>query len=184
MKTNLTLQCISGNFYSFKKRQKNKKIMQSANKIIKKQKNRCIFCKHHDADFSSHDIISLNGDYTDHSKRNLAVACDMCKRCVLLDQYITLDETHDKLIYLPEISQVKLNIITNAMMSSASSKSNPTELISKKTIYSTLVERADLLTSFFDYDVTHPRNFMYLVECSNKNKELVSGIKLLRALRQ
>ncbi|WP_242506555.1 hypothetical protein [Piscirickettsia salmonis] len=112
----------------------------------------------------------------------------MCSQCLLIDQYDINYSGEDKLIYLPEISQVELNLMMIAMAKLASvdtenSQFNSKEnILSVKTLYSSLSERSELLTKVCQVDISHPGFLSFIFKENLKNNELLSSIRIIFSL--
>ncbi|ODN42482.1 type IVB secretion system protein IcmJDotN [Piscirickettsia litoralis] len=183
---NLCLQACSGNFIRHERRKKNNRFKEISKKIAEEYSYKCRYCNMLCENW--YDIVNIDGDYKNNKSSNLAIACKICSQCLLLDQYGVDYSGEDKLIYLPELNQVELNIIMVAMAEIACSTNNKSvdkdRVLSAKTVYSSLSERSELLSKIYQIDMSRPALFSFISNESLKASELVSSIRILFSLNK
>ncbi|ODN43844.1 type IVB secretion system protein IcmJDotN [Piscirickettsia litoralis] len=179
---NLNLQAIPGNIIKFKRRKTNKTFQQLTEKIASQAQYHCQYCGLSCESFF--DIVNIDGNYSNNVESNFALACQLCSPCLLMDQYDISYNGHDRLIYLPEITQAHLNLMVAAMAKLSVSEENKEHIISAKTLYSSLKDRVQFLKEVCQSDLSHPGTFLFINNGENKNYELISGVRLLFPLNR
>ncbi|AKP72741.1 putative intracellular multiplication protein IcmJ [Piscirickettsia salmonis] len=183
---NLCLQANIGNFIKHERRKRNNNFIKLSKKIADKFEYNCSYCGVNCEKW--YEIVNADGNYKNNQHSNLVIACKVCSQCLLIDQYDINYSGEDKLIYLPEISQVELNLMMIAMAKLASvdtenSQFNSKEnILSVKTLYSSLSERSELLTKACQVDISHPGFLSFIFKENLKNNELLSSIRIIFSL--
>lgn len=91
----------------FIKRREDKTFLPVAEKILDRDAYTCQFCSFQAREYQ--EIINLDGNYNNNKFTNLVTACCFCAQCLFLESVGTEETGGGQLIYLPALSQAKLN---------------------------------------------------------------------------
>jgi intracellular multiplication protein IcmJ len=115
----LTLGINPKGWRIFSGRRKDSAFVPNAEKIWQRDNHTCQFCGLRAERYQ--EIINKDGNYTRHAADNLATACCFCATCLFLDAPSEGEGMDGKILYMPEITQEKLNnfwqVIYSAMIS-------------------------------------------------------------------
>ncbi|MDC3181190.1 type IVB secretion system protein IcmJDotN [Gammaproteobacteria bacterium] len=78
-----------------------------AEQVKARDKNTCQFCGFQSAKCMK--VVNLDHNYRNNIMSNLATACPFCVQCMFLESVGTLMPGGGSLVYLPDISQARLN---------------------------------------------------------------------------
>ncbi len=172
----LTLQAYSNNWELFSTRKKNQSFLTVRKEILRRDQLRCQFCQ-----FSSDtlEIINIDNNYEHNTKANLTTACELCAKCTLLDYYALDYEGKDKIIYLPELSQEKLNYLCRLLF--CQDDANSEIGYNAKMLYAKLQDRAEQLNEKTQSNLSHPAMFCHYQHSKQKDNQLISRLRWLPA---
>ncbi len=151
-----------------------KKFRQVHAKLLERKKCTCDFCNYVS---ERNTVININGNYQDNRFSNLAVACDLCARCQLMDYYKLDYEGSDVLIFFDGLSQEQFNHFIRVLFCKLQTKSE--EQYNAQMVYSKLQDRARLLDEQVGFNLSNPGMFMHFAQNKNTDKALLSRIRLL-----
>ncbi|MFZ9035708.1 MAG: HNH endonuclease [Francisellaceae bacterium] len=177
MMNNLRLMAKSGNYERFEQRKRQPAYEKIRHQLLSQANGACSFCGIERGD---HDILNLDGDYGNNHARNLALACRLCRDCLLMDRYSLSYDGGDVLIWLPELSQSQLNIMLYSL-ARLYKQDDKNSNFKAKSFYSELKDRAETLRQLLSEDI-HPGCFRFLSSHDSLSCAEVTKIKLLRAI--
>jgi intracellular multiplication protein IcmJ len=176
MAIKLSLSGELNNWEKFKARKKSKTFNEISNKILRRDKETCRFCGYQGQTL---EVINYDGNYKNNTARNFITACVLCARCTLLDHY-KLDYTGgDRIIYLPELSQGKLNALCQILFAEAAGDANSEGTYNAKSVLAQLLDRANFLDETAGCQLSHPGLFLYYLNGQKKNADLISKLRWL-----
>lgn len=171
----LKLSAHGNNWERFKQRKRNKLFNKIRAKVLERDNHTCQFCK-----FKSQrlELINIDGDYANNKESNLAAACSLCARCTLLDRYNIEYDGGDKMIYLPELTQEKLNQLIRMLCCHMHGTSND-EIYNAKMVMAQLQDRANFLNEKATCELSHPALFVHYMGSQKSDKQLVNKLRWL-----
>lgn len=152
---------------------------QFADKLIAFKKNKCDCCGFRSDKFMR--LVSKNNGYSVLKPELFLVTCPFC--------FLTrrLERAKDKavLLYLPEITQSQLNMITHVLWHFSESKSlNSTQYHYANNMMNNLLKRSEVVESALGDKANLPENFAFALKSlsdedyTNRNKAF-DGIRLM-----
>lgn len=175
----LKMMAKDGNYYAFQSRKKNAKFISIRHSIAKKKKYKCQFCTANCEE--QFEVINMDHNYKNNKMNNFALSCSLCARSQLLDYYTPKYSGKDKLIYWPDISQAKLNMLLMRMLS-LSKDNDSNSVYQTKLIYSKLSEKDEDLKSIYGEESIKPVFFKLISMYNEASPELIKGIRILFSL--
>lgn len=171
----LQLDAHANNWERFKKRKRNKKFMEVRGKILNRDEFTCQYCY-----FSSQnlEVINADSDYTNNTEKNMVSACSLCAKSTLLDCYDIDYEGKDKIIYLPELTQEKLNQLTRLLICHMHGTDGD-EIYNAKMVMAQLADRAVWLDECANAKLSHPAMFAQYMDSQSADKKLISQLRWL-----
>ena len=172
----LTLSGELNNWEKFKARKKNKKFLAFKARILARDKDSCRFCA-----YKGHalEVINFDNNYDNNEPKNVLTACVFCARCTLLDSYKLDYKGADRIIYLPELSQIQLNQLCRILFVEASKDLNTESAYNAKTILAKFLDRAVWLDNKAKCQLSHPGLFLHYLHDPNKNIDLITKLRWL-----
>ncbi|WP_235603273.1 hypothetical protein [Piscirickettsia litoralis] len=146
-------------------------------KFVDKYNDKCQFCLL--PCYGHAELVNVDNNYSNNKSSNLVIACKLCADCLLMDQYEVNYSGKDILIYLPEISQVDLNIMVSSIAKSIYTSDDKNEVLKAKSIYSSFSSRSSILCKALAVEVPHPSLFSLMKCHSYKENEFLGSIRLL-----
>lgn len=103
----IALTSTPGVWRVYSARKLDKAFMRFAETVWERDQYRCRYCgfqaRHHQ------DVVNIDKNYTNNTVANMATACCFCAQCFFIDAVGKSDVGGGHIIYLPEISQNRLN---------------------------------------------------------------------------
>ena len=109
----IQLKAVPGSFQAFMKRNLDPAFIKFAQKIYRRDRFACQFCKFRSQKYQ--EIVNLDHNYQNNKMSNLVVACVFCTQCFFMESIGQANQGGGILIYLPEISQEKLNSLCHVL---------------------------------------------------------------------
>lgn len=157
--------------------------------VWKRDKNTCYFCGFVSSRWQ--EVHHLNDDHSDNNMSNLVTVCPLCHQSFHLNNVSTTNS--GKIIWLPKISQQKLNYLCRAIFI-AMDQGDETEEAKKKlpfqkmanSIYSALENRMGIVNRHFAQDASDPGTFGQVLlnmtpEQYQNREELLKDFKILHS---
>lgn len=153
-------------------------------KTMARDNYRCVFCGYSAP--MGMQVINLDGNYNNNNLDNMATACSLCSRSVFIGsfQHQESEESKiDKIIYLPEISQVQIHHLLRFLFTMMSDEKSEKKDIAEL-IYSALRKRSKDLESIFGKRTSDARVFAQSVMDANlyNSKNMSEIRKFIRYL--
>lgn len=171
----LQLAATGNNWDRFKQRKRNKKFMEIRNKILDRDEMTCQFCYFKS---QSLEVLNADGNYGNNVDKNLVAACSLCAKSTLLDSYDIDYEGKDKIVYLPELTQEKLNQLTRLLVCHMHGADGDS-IYNAKMIMAQLADRAIWLDECSNTKLSHPAMFSQYMNSARADKKLVSQLRWL-----
>lgn len=175
MKLQLIAQAT--NWERFKMRKKSAKFSQLRPKIITRDKKTCQYCDYRGPDL---EIVNADGNYANNAPANLVTACSLCAKTQFLDAYEMSYAGPDKLIYLPELSQVQLHHLIRVLFCKTHTEGEAA--YNAKMVLAQLQDRAGWLDEKLGTQLSHPAVFASYINQQNANPHLIAKIRWLPGL--
>ncbi|MGC1854091.1 MAG: type IVB secretion system protein IcmJDotN [Candidatus Aquirickettsiella sp.] len=161
----------------FMQRKLDRRFEEYSQKIWQRDEFTCQFCglqtKKHQ------EIINLDQNYHNNKLSNLVTACSLCTQCFFLESVETYGG--GVLIYLPEISQNRLNGFCHLLFTAMNNETQYKE--TAQNAYRNLKLRAQVLEDEWGTQMQEPSIFgQLIIESENKgllDKKIFSTIRLL-----
>ncbi len=150
------------------------------NKILSRDNNHCRFCDYTGPDIG---IVNLNGNYHDNKTSNLVTACSMCTNCLFIGSYQQGNKDFiDKIIYLPEISQARVNQLLRVLFVRIHQKGDMGE--NAQILYRSLRFRSRKVDEIFGENISDANAFAQLsfdshIATHRNFSEVMSNLRLL-----
>lgn len=116
----LSLQASSGNWQRFIARRMSPSFRPLAEKIWKRDRYTCQYCDFQAKEYL--DVVNHDQNYSNNTASNLVSACGFCSQCFFLESIGLDDMSGGQLIFLPEVSQEKLNSFCHVIFCAMNSK--------------------------------------------------------------
>ncbi|WP_119344205.1 hypothetical protein [Facilibium subflavum] len=123
----LNLLAIPGNAKSFARRLTAPQYQKYLSKLTTAS-NQCFYCQHTPDKNQTLYITNKDHNYDNNEFDNLVLSCYFCSYCQLLDLPYGKDQEKQHIIYLPHISQIKLNQTYHQWQKMLQSKKNVFEI--------------------------------------------------------
>lgn len=164
------------NWEKFKARKKNKKFLEIKAKILRRDKDTCRFCG-----YRGHalEVINYDNNYKNNAPTNLLTACVFCARCTLLDYYKLDYAGGDRIIYLPEMSQMQLHQLCRILFVEGAGDANSEAAYNAKAVMAKLMDRAVWLDEKAKCQLSHPGLFLYYLHDPGKKIDLINKLRWL-----
>ncbi len=176
MNDSLNLQAYFGNWLAFQKRKKTKLLQRLKSELCEISKSSCQYCGCQLMTESA-ELINGNGDYTDNSFDNFRLVCQLCAKVCLVDRYSLEYEGQDRIVFLPELSQIQLNHLLRALQRFIDEGGQ--KETNAKVIYAQLIERAVLLDQITSANLSHPGIFVHYFNQEDCSHGLVEKLRLV-----
>ena len=174
----LILKATVNNWEFFKQRKRSKTFRDVRSKVLSRDKNTCRFCGFRGP---GTEVINADNNYQNNRLSNLITACSLCAKATLLDAYALDYEGNDKIIYLPELTQERLNQLIRLLFCSVSQdKEDSSEsAYNAKIILAQLQDRANWLDDKTGCQLSHPALFAHYLEHESRDSKLLQRCRLL-----
>lgn len=174
----LTLRAGSNSWQRFKLRKSSSKFTEVRKKVALRDRRTCQFCNYKKG--ADLEVININGDYQNNSPKNLATACSLCAKAQLLDAYLMDYTGPDKMVYLPELTQVQLHHLIRIAF--CETRAEGEAAYNAKMILAQLQDRAAWLDQQLNSQLSHPAVFATYLNLPNADKALIAKIRWLPGL--
>uniref|UniRef100_UPI0013C3021C HNH endonuclease n=1 Tax=Facilibium subflavum TaxID=2219058 RepID=UPI0013C3021C len=172
----LTLQAYFGNWSLFQKRKKTKLMQQLKPELYAQSKGYCQYCDDK-LTIEAAEVINHNGDYTDNHFDNFRLVCQLCAKACLLDAYPLEYEGEDRILFLPELSQMQLNHLLRALQRLIDEGEQ--KAFDAKLIYAQLLERAELLDQISNAKLSSPGIFVHYFNQKYCDQNFIKKLRFL-----
>ncbi len=177
----LTLSATESNWRLFMVRKADPTFLTFQEKIHARDNYVCQYCGFH---AKKHlEVVNLNGNYRDNRADNLRTACSFCAQCFFLEAIGKGEFGSGTLIYLPEMTQGKLNALCHVLFATMlGGSSNATQA---RTIYRSFKLRGQVIEKKLGEGFSNPALLGRLlvdsraVNVEKLNAELESKVRLL-----
>lgn len=170
----LTLQAFNNNWERFSSRKDNKLFKSIREKILKRDKYTCQYCRYRTPYL---EVINCDSDYNNNTMKNLVAACELCAKCTLLDFYSIGYEGTDKIIYLPDITQEQLNHLCRIVFCKITLEGDVA--YNAQMILSQLQNRAVWLDEKTKANLSQPALFVHYKSLKDSDMKLISQLRWL-----
>jgi intracellular multiplication protein IcmJ len=114
-------------------------------KVLARDNHSCRYCGYNGPDIT---VVNVDGNYHDNKVDNLATACTLCCNCQFLGSYAqTVSDSVDKILFLPEIAQGKLNQLIRVIFVDSAQQGDLAEQV--QALYRALRSRAAPVEEIF-----------------------------------
>ena len=152
-------------------------------RIFQRDRYTCRFCGFQARLY--HDVVNLDGDYSNNKPENLVTACCFCSQCFFMESVGVGGYGGGTLIYLPELSQAELNSLCHVVFCAITNDTGYKS--SSQTIYRSFKFRSQAVEEKFGEGTSDPAIFGHLLIDSGHIKddcsvELLKDIRLLPSM--
>lgn len=175
----LSIKANENGWRFFLKRNKDPKFQVFKKSILDRDQHTCQFCGFQSKQLQ--EIVNIDGNYRNMKSTNLATACPLCVPCHFINVTGFGSFSYGTIIYLPEISQNKLNAISHVLLCAIH---NNTPAMQKSTeIFDCLKARGELVETKINKGFSNPARLgQSIIDCHVNDKRALSE-KLLTNLR-
>jgi intracellular multiplication protein IcmJ len=128
-------------------------------KVFKRDEYICQFCTFQGKQYF--EIVNLDNNYNNNKLSNMISACCICTQCLFIDNAGRDDYGGGTLIYLPQITQSKLNSLSHVLFCVITN--NTGYKMSAKTIFRNLKFGAKAIEKKFGEGTSEPATFAKLL---------------------
>lgn len=180
MSRQITLNASFLNWKIFMMRRSDPAFVRFSKKVLMRDQYTCQYCQFKSKDYQ--EVVNIDFDYYNNRLSNMATACCFCAQCFFLDSIGSGGFGGGSLIYLPGMSQERLNALCHvlfyAMAHDVSCSVNAAE------VYRSLCARASLVDKLLGTHASQPNVFgRLLVNLDNRGKSKPLREKVLPYLR-
>ena len=171
---NLNLKFANRQYNKYCRRQLTKGFDQFAQKIMNRDEFTCKVCGFKAKQFMS--IMNIDHNYTNNVAKNLATACPLCMQCHFVEHIGVMDNSGGTLIYMPEMSQAKLNGLVHTLFCAIVNAT--TQEQSAQNMYNALRLRSKPIEKIYGEGRADPKVFgeMVLNTANSKSARLTRDI--------
>jgi intracellular multiplication protein IcmJ len=155
----LTLRAVPGIWRMFSARKGDTAFRAFAQKVYQRDNYTCQFCGFQAKEYQ--EVINLNHDYYYNKLSNLVTACCFCSQCLFLESIGIEEYGGGTLIYLPEVSQGKLNAFCHVLFCAITNDTGYKS--SAQTIYRTFKFRSQVIEDKYGEGSSDPAAFAQLL---------------------
>jgi len=180
MSLKLQFQTSDNNWERFKLRKANPKFKKIAAMVFHRDQFTCQYTGYRGPGL---EVVNKDGDYSNNTATNLVTACSLPARCLLMDAYPLSYEGSDKIIYLPEMSQVQLLNLCRVLFCQAaeSGEAGSEAAYNAKMIIAQLQDRANWMDEHLGMPLSNPGSFAYYLNQKGRDIKLINRLRWLPA---
>lgn len=175
----LKLSATLTGWQKFQARKAQKAFLAFAKKVHGRDNNTCQFCGFQA--MSHMEVINLDQDYANNVIDNMVTSCPLCTQCWFLEKVGQEEFGGGTLIYLPEVSQARLNGLCHVLFCAMSNAS--TYYADAQTIYRELKLRNTPVEKYFGEGMSDPAVYGRAILDSHVERTLDKGLALLENMR-
>lgn len=176
----LTLQASATNFQAFLARKRHPVFQKLAKEVYAHDHYTCQYCGFQSQQHM--EVVNRDNNYDNNKRSNFATACIFCAQCNFLNGLAAGYYGGGVLIFLPELSQGKLNGLSHVLLQTMEANGDYKE--AAQNIYQALRNRATLVESKLGEGMSQPDHFgKVLIDYQRNHKktpaELLDKLRLL-----
>ena len=155
-------------------------------KVMERDKYRCQFCGFQAS--SGMSVVNLDHNYSNNKMGNLVTSCPFCHQCLFIEVVGKLQNGGGTLIYLPEISQGKLNAMCHVYYASLVNGSTQASVADQ--YIQSLKLRASLVEKQFGEHMSDPAFLGRMLidtpvnDLAHRQEVIFNGLRLLPSLEK
>ena len=170
----IELKFAKRQYKNYCRRQETAGFNQFAERIIKRDDNTCRVCGFKALKHMS--IMNIDHNYLNNTAKNLITVCPLCLQCHFVENIGVMQNSGGTLIYMPEISQSRLNGIVHTLFCAIANAT--TQEQSAQDVYNGLRLRAKPIEKVYGENRSDPKVFgeMVLNSTSENQAQLLKVI--------
>lgn len=156
----LNLNINLDGYAMLKSRERHPAFMALKSRVLARDKKTCRYCGYTGDDTF---VVNYNGNYRNNALSNLVTSCPLCAAALFVgsnESQDTHDESVDKLIYLPEVSQAQLSQLLRVIFVRISERGDKAE--GAKEMYRSLRMLSRKVDEIFGEDASNVQVFTQL----------------------
>lgn len=179
--TSLQLKASASAWRMYSARKSDPKFSDYEKKIWQRDNYTCHYCGFQAKKFQ--DVVNLDGNFSNNRLLNLVTACCFCSQCFFLESVGVGGFGGGSLIYLPEMTQEKLNGLCHVLFCAITNNTGYKQ--SAQTIYRSFKYRSQLVEDKFGEGTSDPSLMGQLLIDANiandqeKMKDIFENLRLL-----
>ncbi len=166
-------------FYRYSKRQLTPGFDGFAKKIISRDSNTCRMCGFKALRYMN--ILNIDHNYTNNVAKNLVTACPLCLQCHFVEHIGPMENSGGTLIYMPEISQEKLNGLVHTLFCAIVNATSQEQ--TAQNIYNALRLRSKPIEKIYGEGRADPKAFGEMVLNSTDENKVKLEKNILKDIR-
>lgn len=175
----LSLHCNPGTWRPFSMRRQDEAFKKFATAVWQRDAYQCRFCGFQSQ--SLQEVVNIDHDYNHNSLDNMATACCFCTQCFFIDFVGKNQYGGGTIIYLPEMSQAKLNGLCHVLFCAIVNATPYAEIA--QTILRNLKLRSQEVEQSLGDGMSHPAHLGFaLTDARLKNRSAFEAM-LFKDLR-
>jgi intracellular multiplication protein IcmJ len=170
----LQLHAQTTNWERFKMRKASEKFKLIRPRIITRDQRTCQYCQYSGPDL---EVVNADFNYAHNHPDNLVTACSLCAKVHFLDAYEMTYTGPDRMIYLPELTQIELHHVLRVLF--CKSKQSGESSYNAKMLLAQFQDRITWLDEKVGTQLSHPAVFANYLNQSSANAQLLARIRWL-----
>lgn len=177
----LSLKASASNWRLYSARNSDPRFSSYENKIWQRDQFICQFCGFQAKKYQ--DVINLDGNFSNNRMSNLVTSCCFCAQCFFIESIGVGGYGGGTLVYLPEISQEKLNGLCHVLFCAITNNTGYKQ--AAQTIYRSFKYRSQVIEDKYGDGMSDPSLMGQLIIDSELEKKpdkvdaLFDGFRLL-----